>query len=203
MFTFWQPHGLQLARLPCPSLSSTVCSDSCSMSWWCYLTISSSAAPFFFCLKSFPASGSFQMSWLFTSDGQSIGNSASASVLLPKNTLRIDWFDLLAVQGTLKSLLQSLLHNLKASFLFFFFLFFCHIWTTSMAYLVVHLWQKKERKIKFITELSKDIMPFTGWPFLCRKPSPGWGTCRVNPWNSSGLQGSAWELKSISILIGQ
>ena len=54
------PHGLQPARLPCPSLSPTVFSDSCPLSSWCYLTISSSASPFSCCLQSFPASGSFQ-----------------------------------------------------------------------------------------------------------------------------------------------
>ena len=59
------PHGLQHARLLCPSLSSEVCSDSCPLSWWCYLTISPSATPFSFCLQSFPASGSFPMKWLF------------------------------------------------------------------------------------------------------------------------------------------
>ena len=60
-----QPHRLQLARLPCPSLSLGVCSNSCPLSQWCYLTISSSAAPFFFCLQSFPASGSFPVRRLF------------------------------------------------------------------------------------------------------------------------------------------
>ena len=72
------PHGLQRASLPCPSLSPGVCSNSCPLN---YLTISSSAAPSSFGLQSFPASGSFPMSWLFTSGGQSIGASASASVL--------------------------------------------------------------------------------------------------------------------------
>ena len=76
-----QPHGLQHTRLLCPPLSPRVCSDSCPLSWWCYLTISSSVIPFSSCLQSFPASGSFLMSWLFTSGGQSIGASASASVL--------------------------------------------------------------------------------------------------------------------------
>ena len=103
---------------PCPSLSPGVCSNSCPFSQWCYLTISSSAAPFF-CPQSFPASGSFPMSQLFPSDGHSIGASASASVL-PMNIqgwfpFRIDWFNLLAVQGTPKSLLQH--HNSKASIL--------------------------------------------------------------------------------------
>ena len=83
-----------------------------SMSWWFHSTISSSIVPFSSCLQSFPASGSFQMSQLFTSDGQSIGVSASQSVL-PMNIQ--DWLDLLAVQGTLKSLLQY--HSSKASIL--------------------------------------------------------------------------------------
>ena len=77
----FQPHGLQHARLPYPPLSPGVCSNSCPLSWWCSLTTSSSAALFSFCLLSFSASGSFSMSWLFASGGQSIEVSASASVL--------------------------------------------------------------------------------------------------------------------------
>ena len=76
---FW-PHGLQHARLPCPSLSPRVCSISCPLSWRCHPTSSSSVAPFS-CPQSFPASASFLISWLFESSGQSIGASASASVL--------------------------------------------------------------------------------------------------------------------------
>ena len=75
------PHGLQHARLPCPSLSPRVCSDSCPLSQWCYLNISSSASLFSLCLQSFLAPGSFPMSRLFASGGPSIGASASASVL--------------------------------------------------------------------------------------------------------------------------
>ena len=71
-----QPHGLL-----CPALSPWVCSDSCPLSPWCYLTISSSADPFSFCPQSFPASGSFPVSQLFASGGQSIGALALASVL--------------------------------------------------------------------------------------------------------------------------
>ena len=59
-----------VARLPCPSLSPRVCSNSCPLSWWCHPTISPSVVPFSSCLKSFPASGSFPMSWLFESGGQ-------------------------------------------------------------------------------------------------------------------------------------
>ena len=76
-----QPHGLQHARLPCASLSPRACSNSCPLSHWCHLTISSSVTPFSFGLQSFPASQSFPMSCLFPSDGQSIGASDSDSVL--------------------------------------------------------------------------------------------------------------------------
>ena len=76
-----QPHGLQHARLPSPSPSPRACSNSCPLSQWCHPNISSSVNPFSSHLQSFPASGSFQMSQLFTSGGQSIGVSASTSVL--------------------------------------------------------------------------------------------------------------------------
>ena len=76
-----RPHGLQHARLPCPSLSPRICSNSCPLSQRCHPIISSSVALFSSCLQSFPASGSFPVSRLFTSSGQSIGASASASVL--------------------------------------------------------------------------------------------------------------------------
>ena len=76
-----QPHGLQHTRLPCPSPTPTACSNSCPSSRWCHPTISSSVVPFSSCLQTFPASGSFPRSQFFTSGGQSIGISASASVL--------------------------------------------------------------------------------------------------------------------------
>ena len=75
------PHGLQYARPPCPSPTLKVYSNSCPSSWWCHSTISSSVVPFSSRLQSFPASGSFPMSQLFASGSQSIGDSASASVL--------------------------------------------------------------------------------------------------------------------------
>ena len=86
-----QPHGLQHARLPCPSPTPGACSNLCPLSQWCHSTISSTVVPFSSCLKSFPASGSFPMSWLFALGGQSTGVSASASVL-PMNIQ--DWFSL-------------------------------------------------------------------------------------------------------------
>ena len=76
-----QPHGVQHTRLLCPSLSPGVCSDLCPLSQWCHPTISSSVTPFSSCPQFFPASESFPMSWFFTSDGQRIEASASASVL--------------------------------------------------------------------------------------------------------------------------
>ena len=81
MFNSLRPHGLQHSRLPCSSSTPGVHSNSCPLSQWCHLTISSSVIPFFSCLQSFPASQSFQMSQLFKSSGQGTGVSASASVL--------------------------------------------------------------------------------------------------------------------------
>ena len=94
-----QPHGLQHSRFLCPPLSPRVCSNSCLLNHWCYLTIPSSAVPFS-CLPSFPASGSFPVGRLFASGGQNIGASASASVL-PMNIQ--SWFPL----GLTALILQS------------------------------------------------------------------------------------------------
>ena len=85
------PHGLQHTRLPCPSPTPRAWANSCPSSRWCHPTILSSVVHFSSCLQSFPASGYFQMSQFFTSGGQSIGVSASASVL-PMNIQ--DWFPL-------------------------------------------------------------------------------------------------------------
>ena len=87
--TLCDPMDCSTARLPCPSPAPRACSNSCPSSWWCHPTISSSVAPFPPCPQSFPSSGSFPMSWLFASSGQSIGASASASVLLINIQ---DWF---------------------------------------------------------------------------------------------------------------
>ena len=88
---YLKPHGLQHSRPPCSSPTPGAYSNSCPLSWWCHPTISSSVVPFSSCLQSFLASGSFQMSQFFASGGQSIGVSASTSVL-PMNTQ--DWFPL-------------------------------------------------------------------------------------------------------------
>ena len=86
-YSLW-PHGMQHARPPRPSPTPRAYSNPCPLSRWCHPTISSSVIPFSSCFQSFPASGSFQMSQLFVSGGQSIGVSASTSVL-PRNTQ--DW----------------------------------------------------------------------------------------------------------------
>ena len=109
------PHESQHTRLPCPSPTPGVYSNSCPLSRWCHPAISSSVVPSSSCPHSLQASGSFSMSQLFTWGGQSTGFSFSIS---PSNehsrliSFRMDWLDLLAVQGTLKSLLQH--HSSKA-----------------------------------------------------------------------------------------
>ena len=121
------PHELQHARAPRPSPTPRVHPNSCTSSRWCHLTISSSVIPFSSCLQSFPALGSFQMCQLFASDGQNPCFQYSGLI-----SSRMDWFDLLAVQGTLKSLLQHC--SLKASVLrcsAFFTVQFSHPYTTT------------------------------------------------------------------------
>ena len=109
-------HGLQHARLPCPSLPHGACSNSCSLSLQCHRTISSSSASFSSCSQSFPSLGSCEESALrirqpkYWSFSCSISSSNEYSVLISS---RFDCFDILAVQRTLKGLLQQ--HNLKDS----------------------------------------------------------------------------------------
>ena len=110
MYDSLRPHGLQYTAPPCPSLSLGVCSNSCPLSQWCYLNISSSASPLSCCLQSFPASV-FSNEWTlyikwpkYWSFSFSISPSIEYSGLI---SFRIDWFDLPAVQRTLKSLLQN------------------------------------------------------------------------------------------------
>ena len=96
-----RPHGLQHARLPCPSPTLAACSSSCPSSQWCHPTISSSVVPFSSCLLSFPASWSFPMSQFFTSGGQRIGIPASASVLPEQiqDWFPLGWTDLISLQS--------------------------------------------------------------------------------------------------------
>ena len=128
-----RPRGLQHARFPCPSPTPRIYPNSCPLSQWCDPTISSSVVLFSSRLQSFLASGSFPVSQFFASGGQSIGVSASASVL-PMNTKDWPpfWLDLLAVWGTLQSLLQH--HSSKASILqcsVFFIVWLSHPYMTT------------------------------------------------------------------------
>ena len=134
LFESLWPHGLQHSRLLCLLLTPRVCSHSCPLSWWCYLTISSSATLFSFCLQSFPASGSFPMNRLLVSGGQSIGASASASVL-PMNIQ--GWFPL-RLTGLI-SLLSKGLPRVFPSTTFWKYQFFSaqpSLWSNSQ----VHTW---------------------------------------------------------------
>ena len=109
-----RPHGLQLTRPPCPSPTPRVYSNSFPLNRWCHPTISSSVVPFSSCLQSFSGSGSFPISQFFASGS---GVSAPAEWIFRvsfKISFKIDWFNLLAVQGILRSLLQH--HSSKHQF---------------------------------------------------------------------------------------
>ena len=132
MSNYLRPHGLQHARLLCPSPTLRAYSNSCPSSWWCHPTISPPVIPFSSRLQYFLASGSFQMSqrwpkyWSFS---LSISPFNEYSGLI---SFRIDWLDLLSVQETFKSLLQH--HNSKASVLWclpFFIVQFAHPYMTT------------------------------------------------------------------------
>ena len=140
-----RPYGLQHVRLPWPSTVPRAYSNSCPSRQWCHLTISSSVVPFSSCLQSFLASESFQMSQFFASGGQSIGVFSFS--ISPSNeysgliSFRMDRLDLLAVQGTLKSLLQH--HSSKASILWcsaFFIFQISHPYMTTGKTIALTRW---------------------------------------------------------------
>ena len=159
-------HGLWHARLPCPSPTLGVYLNSCPSSQWCHPTILSSVVPFLSYLQSFQSSGSFPMSQFFTSGGQSIGGSAS--IISPSNeypgliSFRIDWFDILAVQGTLKSLLQH--HSSKASILqhsAFFIVQLLHPYMTTGKIIVLTRWTFIRKVMSlFFNMLSRLVIAF-------------------------------------------
>ena len=141
---FLRPHEMQHARPPCPSPTPRACSNSCPSNQWCYPTISSFVVPFSSSLHSFPASRSFNKSQLFTSGGQSIGPSASASVL-PMNIQ--DWFPLrwigwISLQSKgLSSLFQH--HSWKTSILWhsaFFIVQLSHPYMTTGKTIILARW---------------------------------------------------------------
>ena len=139
------PHELQHIRPLCPSPSPEVCPSSCPLHWWCHPAISSSDTYFYFCLQFFPASGTFSNEsavhirwpkyWNFSF---SISPSSEYSGMI---SLKIDWFNLIAVQGTFRNLLQH--HSLKASILLlsaFFMVQFSHPYLITRKTLALNLW---------------------------------------------------------------
>ena len=148
-----------------PSLSPEACSNSCPLSWWCHLTILSSVTPFSSCPQTFPTSGSFLMSWLFASGGQSIRASASAPVL-PMNIQ--SWFplgltDLISwLSKGLSSLLQH--HSSKASVLWrsaFFMVQLSHSYITTGKTIVLTIWTFLGKVISLLFNmLSRFVITF-------------------------------------------
>ena len=137
-----RPHGLQHTRLPCPSPTPGIYSNSCPLRRWCQPIISSSVVSVSSCLQSFPASVSNESVLCIRWPNSKTGVSASASVLPMTDSglisFRTDWLDLLAVQGTLKSLLQH--HSSKASILWgsaFFMIQLSHPYMTTGKTMVV------------------------------------------------------------------
>ena len=160
-----QPHELQHARPPCPSPTPGVHSNSHPLSQWCLSMTSSSANPFSSHLRFFSASGSFLMSWLFTSGGQGIGASSLATIL-PKNIQ--DWFPLgltglISLQSkSLKSLLQH--YNSKASILWcsaFFMIQLSHSYMNTGKTIDLTMWTFVGKMISLIfNTLSRFIVAF-------------------------------------------
>ena len=154
------------ARLPCPSPNPRACSNSCPLSQWSHPTISSCVIPISSCLQFFPASGSLPMSQFFTSGGQSIGSFSFS--IRPSNehpgliSFRMDWLDLLAVQGTLKSLLQY--HSSKASILqhsAFFIVQLSHPYMTTGKTIALTRWAFVGKVMSlFFNMLSRLVIAF-------------------------------------------
>ena len=139
--TLW-PQGLQHARLPCPPLPLGVCSNSCPLSWWCYLIMSSSATPFSFRLQSFPISGSFALSQPFASRGQSLELQLQCQFFhwIFRIDLQLTAFFSLHFKG-FSSLLQQ--HNSKESILWhpaFFMVQLSHLCVTTRKTITLTIW---------------------------------------------------------------
>ena len=160
-----RPHGLQHARLPRPSPTPAAYSNSCPSCRWCHPTTSPSVVPFSSCLQSFPKSGSFPTSWFFPSGGQywrfnlSISPSNEYSGLI---SFRMDWLDLLAVLGTLKSLLQH--HSSKASVLrcsAFFIVQISHPYMTTGKTIALSRWTLVSKVMSLLlNKLSRLVIAF-------------------------------------------
>ena len=173
-----QPHELQHARPPCPSPTPRVQPNPCPSSQWCHTTISSSVIPFSSCLQSFPASGSFQMSQLcirwpkYWNFSFNISPTDEHPGLI---SFRMDWLDLLAVQGTVKSLLQH--HSSKASILWssaFFIVQLSHPYMTTGNTIALTRRSFVDRSFLSL-RLSLDIKHhwwYSFWDFATRRTFP-------------------------------
>ena len=154
-----RPHGRQCTRLLCPSLSPGVRANACQLSRWCHPTISFSVVLFSCCPQSFPASASFPVSWKYWGFSFSINPSSEYSGLI---SFRIDWFDLLAVQGTLKSLLQH--HSSKVSILQHSALFMVHLsnlYITTRETIVLTVWTSVSKVMALLfSRLFRFIIAF-------------------------------------------
>ena len=145
MSNFLWPHGLQHARLLCPSPSPRACSNSCPLNQWCHPTISSSIALFSFCLHYFPASGFFSNELAVHNTWPKYWSSSFSFVPAKEYSglisFKIDWFDLLAFQETLKSVLPH--HSSKASIFqcsAFFIVQLSHPYTTTGKTIALTIW---------------------------------------------------------------
>ena len=157
-----RPHESQHTRPPCPSPTPGVYSNSCPSSQWCHPTISSSVVPFSFCPQPLLASGSFPMSQLFVWGRQHCSFSFSIS---PSNehpgliSFRMDWLDLLAVQGTLHSLLQH--HSSKASILWhsaFFIVQLSHLYMTTGKTIALTRWTFVGKVMSLLLNMLRHVL---------------------------------------------
>ena len=201
-----QLHESQHARTPCPSPTPGVYLNSCASNWWCHPAISSSDVPFFTCLQSLSALGSFPMNQLFAWGGQSIGIFSFS--ISPSNehpeliSFKMDWLDLLAVQGTLKSLLQH--HSSKASILrcsAFFIVQLSHpSMTTGKTIALTRRTLVSKVMSLLLNMLSRLVITFLTWPkSIC--PSEGhsssdWSEAPLSPKASTSHTGSPARLSA-------
>ena len=160
-----QPHRLQHARLLCPSPTPRACSNSCPSSWWCHPTISSSVVPFSSCLQTCPASGSFPMSSSLYQVAKILEfqlQHQSFQWIFRTDLLKINWFDLLAAQGTLKRLLHH--HSSKASILqrsAFFMVQLSHPYVTTGKTIALTRWTFVHRVMSLLFNMvSRLVIPF-------------------------------------------
>ena len=155
-----RPHELQHTRPPYPSPTAGVYQNLCLLSRWCHPTISSSVILFSSCLQPFPASGSFLMSWLFPSGDQSFSfNSSPSNEYSGLISFRIDWFDFLADQRILKSLLKH--HSSKASVLWlsaFFIVQLSLLYMTTQKTIALTIWTFAGRVMSLLFNMQSRLV---------------------------------------------